>query len=131
GRIGAAPSNVPSAAAASLPDMPPLKLTDAELDAVFTAARPLTPNVRQNFLKEVADRLSSFPVVGPGTVHRVCLEAQRRFFYPPGLGGPRGWAKYWGAALPGGAARRTLRRPSTPAPARGFLAQLSLPPLPL
>jgi hypothetical protein len=65
GKIGAAPSNVPSASAvASLPDMPPLKLTDAELDAVFNAARPLAPNVREDFLKEVA-RLSSCPVVGP------------------------------------------------------------------
>ena len=68
--------------------MPPLKLTDAELDAVFNAARPLAPNVREDFLKEVADRLSSYAVVGPGTVHRVCLETQRRFFDPPDLGGP-------------------------------------------
>jgi hypothetical protein len=74
--------------------MPPLKLTDAELDAVFNAARPLAPNVREDFLKEVADRLSSYPVVSPGTVHRVCLEAQRRFFDPPDLGGPGVWAKY-------------------------------------
>jgi hypothetical protein len=95
GRIGAAPSNVPSASAAvSLPDMPPLKLTDAELDAVFNAARPLTPNVREDFLKEVADRLSSYPGVGPGTVHRLYLETQRRFFDPPELGGPRVWARY-------------------------------------
>jgi hypothetical protein len=92
GRIGAAPSNVPSAsAAASFPDMPPLKLTGAELDAVFNAARPLAPNVREDFLKEVADRLSSYRVVGPGTVHRVCLETQRRFFDPPDLGGPGVW----------------------------------------
>jgi hypothetical protein len=84
-----APSNVPSAsAAASPPDMPPLKLTDAELDAVFNAARPLAQNVREDFLKEVADRLSSYPVVGPGTVHRVCLETQRRFLDRPYLGGP-------------------------------------------
>jgi hypothetical protein len=95
GKIGAAPSNVPSASAvASLPDMPPLKLTDAELDAVFNAARPLAPNVRENFLKEVADRLSSYAVVGPGTVHRVCLETQRRFFDPPDLGRPGVSAKY-------------------------------------
>jgi hypothetical protein len=81
--------NVPSAsAAASPPDMPPLKLTDAELDAVFNAARPLAQNVREDFLKEVADRLSSYPVVGPGTVHRVCLETQRRFLDRPYLGGP-------------------------------------------
>jgi hypothetical protein len=86
---------VPSAfAVASLPDMPPLKLTDAELEAVFNAARPLAPNAREDFLKEVADRLSSYPVAGPGTVHRVCLETQRRFFDPPALDGPGVWAKY-------------------------------------
>jgi hypothetical protein len=58
---------------------PPLKLTDAELDAVFNAAQPLAPTVRGDFLKEVADRLSSYPVVGPGTVHRVCLETSGGF----------------------------------------------------
>ena len=95
GRIGAAASNVPSASAvASLCDMPPMKLTDAELDAVFNAARPPAPNVREDFLKEVADRLSSYAAVGPGTVHRVCLETQRRFFDPPDLSGPGVWAKY-------------------------------------
>jgi hypothetical protein len=36
----------------------------------------------------------SYAVVGPGTVHRVCLETQRRFFDPPDLGGPGVWAKY-------------------------------------
>ena len=40
-----------ASAAASLPDMPPLILTDAELGAVFNAARPLAPNVRQDFLE--------------------------------------------------------------------------------
>jgi hypothetical protein len=73
--------------------MPPSKLADAELDAVFNAARPLAPNVREDFLKEVADRLSSYPVVAPGTVHLVCFET-RRFFEPPDLGGPGVWAKY-------------------------------------
>jgi hypothetical protein len=34
----------------------------------------------------------SYSMVGPGTVHRVCLETQRRFFDPPELGGPGVWA---------------------------------------
>jgi hypothetical protein len=88
--------------------MPPLKLTDAELDAVFNAARPLAPNVREDFLKEVADRLSSYPTVGPGTVHRVCLEMQRRFFDPPDLGG---WAATKTTVSPSAAVTMTITPP--------------------
>jgi hypothetical protein len=54
--------------------MSPIRLTDVELEAVLTAARPLPVRDPAPFLKEVADRLSSYPVVGPGAVHRVCLE---------------------------------------------------------
>jgi hypothetical protein len=54
-------------------------------------ANPPGLNFRE---RQVADWLTSYPVVGPGTVHRVCLETQRRFFDPPDLGGPGVWAKY-------------------------------------
>ena len=33
--------------------MKPIKLTDAELDAVFSAARPLDPDLRDPFLQAV------------------------------------------------------------------------------
>jgi hypothetical protein len=38
--------------------MPPLALTDSELDAVYRAAGPIPPAVRGAFLEEVAQRLA-------------------------------------------------------------------------
>jgi hypothetical protein len=65
--------------------MPPLRLTDAELDAVMTAAQPIAPDRRDAFVQEVANLLASCVEVGPGTVHRAIALAQREFFNPPDL----------------------------------------------
>jgi hypothetical protein len=78
----------------------PLRLTDAELDAVFAAARPLPTAARDAFLQEVARLLRGCDMVGPGTVHRVCVEAQRQFFDPPTLDETRGVSR-WGRNAPG------------------------------
>jgi hypothetical protein len=66
--------------------MPPVRLSDSELSAVFDAARPLEPHARDAFLQHVADQLSTCVEIGPGVVARVCREAQRQFFDPPDLG---------------------------------------------
>ena len=65
--------------------MKPIKLTDAELDAVFSAARPLDPDLRDPFLQAVAHALQQdcSSEIGPGTVARVCREMQRQFFDSP------------------------------------------------
>jgi hypothetical protein len=64
--------------------MPPLKLSDQELDAIFAAARPLAQDRRDGFLQEVATALANEPgPIGPGTVHRVVAQAQRNHFDPP------------------------------------------------
>lgn len=65
--------------------MPPLRLTDSEMDAVFDAARPLAPDLRDPFLRAVAHALQQDCAgeVGPGSVARVCREVQREFFAPP------------------------------------------------
>ena len=65
--------------------MPPIRLTDAELDAVFAAARPLDPDLRDPFLQAVAHALQQdrSGEIGPGTVARICRELQRQFFDPP------------------------------------------------
>ena len=49
--------------------MKPIKLTDAELDAVFSAARPLDPDLRDPFLQAVAHALQQdcSGEIGPGT----------------------------------------------------------------
>jgi hypothetical protein len=65
--------------------MPPIRLTDSELDAVLQAARPLAVEMRDPFLQAVAHALAGRDVVGPGTVHQVCRELQRQFFDPPNL----------------------------------------------
>jgi len=64
----------------------PLHLTDAELDSVLRAARPLAHDARDAFLLHVAQQLSMCTEVGPGVVSRVCREAQKKFFDPPDLG---------------------------------------------
>jgi hypothetical protein len=63
--------------------MPILRLSDDELDAIFAAARPLDVGDRDGFLKAVAAALQSAGEIGPGVVHRVCVELQREFFDPP------------------------------------------------
>jgi hypothetical protein len=62
---------------------PPIRLTDSELDAVMSAARPLAVEMRDPFLHAVANALESSKVIGPGVVARTCAELQRQFFSPP------------------------------------------------
>ena len=64
--------------------MPPLKLSDAELDAVLVAARPIPVERRDGFLQDVAALLRGREV-GPGSVHRAIEQAQRAHFDPPDL----------------------------------------------
>jgi hypothetical protein len=74
--------------------MPPLALTDSQLDAVYRAAGPLAPAVRPAFLELVAQGLAGAGEIGDGTVARVCAEAQRRFWVPPDLSRAAGTSKY-------------------------------------
>jgi hypothetical protein len=67
--------------------MPPIRLSDVELDAVMAAARPLPVERRDAFLQAVAAELRGREV-GPGIVHRICAETQRAFFDPPDLSHP-------------------------------------------
>ena len=50
-----------------LPSMPPLRLTDDELNAILTAAMPLAVEQRDAFLQQVAAGLASSPEIGPGS----------------------------------------------------------------
>jgi hypothetical protein len=73
--------------------MPPLRLSNDELDSVLRAAQPLDRGVRDAFLQDVADQLSQCAVIGPGTVAKACREAQKKFFDPPALD-HGDWSKY-------------------------------------
>jgi len=75
--------------------MPPISLTDAELDVVLAAASPLQPQDRDAFLRQVADNLSATTEpIGPGTIYRAVLLAQRQHFHPPDLARSNDVSKY-------------------------------------
>jgi hypothetical protein len=63
--------------------MPPISLTDVQLDAVMRAAAPLAIADRDPFLRAVAEALQGCQELGDGTVYRIVAEAQRRFWDPP------------------------------------------------
>jgi hypothetical protein len=72
----------------------PISLSDDELAAVMDGARPLAPEHRDAFLRDIAAELAKHPdELGPGIVHRLVRETQRRYFDPPTfadtLSGPR------------------------------------------
>jgi hypothetical protein len=64
--------------------MPPIRLSDDELDSVLAAARPIAIERRDAFLQQVAAELRGREI-GPGLVARICRELQRQFFAPPDL----------------------------------------------
>jgi hypothetical protein len=61
--------------------MPPIALTDAQLTAVFEAARPLAVRDRDAFLLELAAALAGVPDPGDGDVARAIRAVQRRHFH--------------------------------------------------
>ena len=63
--------------------MPPLALTDTQLDAIMVAARVLAPHQRDSFLRHIAEVLGAMPVRGDGVVHRAITAIWREHFDPP------------------------------------------------
>jgi hypothetical protein len=74
--------------------MPPIRLSDSELDAVMRAAGPLAVERRDAFLQQVASALQGCGEIGPGVVHRICSEAQRAHLDPPDLSADGRNSKY-------------------------------------
>ena len=74
--------------------MPPIRLSDSELDAVMAAARPLAVDMRDPFLQAVARALAGHAVIGPGIVHQVCRDLQAQFWHAPDLSRSAGSSKY-------------------------------------
>ena len=75
---------------ANVPRPTMLALTDDELAAVMSAAKPLPPSQRSVFLADVAAELSKYPEVGPGIIGRVCSKLQREHLSPRSLNGVGG-----------------------------------------
>jgi hypothetical protein len=65
--------------------MPPIALTDAQLSAVFDAARPLPRASRDAFLLDLAAALAGITDIGDGDVARAIRAVQRKHFDPPEL----------------------------------------------
>jgi len=80
----------------------PIRLSDAQMDAVLAASFPLQPSQRAAFLEDVARALAQLPELGDGALHRLIMEIQRRHFDPPDFATDNG--------NKGGAAVRTKRR---------------------
>jgi hypothetical protein len=68
-----------------MPVPEPLRLSDAQLNAILAASHPLQPHRRGAFLEACAHALAQLPELGDGAVHRVVMAVQRRFFDPPEL----------------------------------------------
>ena len=79
--------------------MPPLALSDAELEIVMNAAKPLQPHERNAFLVALSIELARERQLGPGVIHRTCANLQRQFRDPPNL---HGMSKYDRASRYGG-----------------------------
>jgi hypothetical protein len=60
-----------------------LPLTDAQLDVIHRLAWPLSPTDRSSYLELVAATLAQQTTLGDGTVHRIAVDCQRRFWAPP------------------------------------------------
>ena len=60
-----------------------IALDDAAMAAVLDAARPLAVRDRDPFLRALAQELAKHGDIGPGLIHRLAADLQRRFFNPP------------------------------------------------
>jgi hypothetical protein len=72
-----------------------LSLTADELQQIMTAAQPLDPNRRDEFVTAVAAELAACTVIGPGPVHRAIAATQRQFWDPPRLTHEAGAHSKW------------------------------------
>jgi hypothetical protein len=62
--------------------MPPLRLSDSQMDAVLAAAQPLPVTARDQFLVDLAAALQG-QNLGDGAVYRAIRDVQRRHHDPP------------------------------------------------
>ena len=56
-----------------------LRLPPHELDLLMQAVKPVAEPDRDALLKDIAAELGQHEVIGPGLLHRIISEAQRRY----------------------------------------------------
>ena len=61
----------------------PVDFSEAELDIITDAARPIDPAHRAEFVEAVLTALVPHCVLGEGLVHRICRDLQQRFINMP------------------------------------------------
>jgi hypothetical protein len=73
-----------------------VRLTDEELDVVMSAARPLEPERRSQFLERGAAELAALgaDMIGPGTVGRLVRQLQHEHWAAPASDAPQFRSKY-------------------------------------
>jgi hypothetical protein len=54
-----------------------ISLSDSELTAIMSAAAPLQPHQRSDFLRDVSSELAKYEVIGAGVIGRVVAKLQR------------------------------------------------------
>ncbi len=59
--------------------MPPLSLSNEEMNQLLTLSEPVAYGQRRAFLQAVAAGLEACPHPGPGATHRIARDVQRRF----------------------------------------------------
>jgi hypothetical protein len=59
-----------------------ISLSDSELSIVMSAAAPLHPSQRHEFLQDVVAELQRYEVLGPGIIGRVVRDVQRQHMQP-------------------------------------------------
>jgi hypothetical protein len=70
--------------------MPPLSLDDDELSILMHLAEAVPVEHRDAFLRNVAEALGAYSVLGPGIVSRTAASLQRRYITaPPSMGAER------------------------------------------
>jgi len=63
----------------------PISLTDSELTAIMSAARPLAPRDRDKFLRHIASVIAAMPERGDGAIHRAIASVWQQHFVAPDL----------------------------------------------
>jgi hypothetical protein len=66
---------------------PPISLTDSEMSAIMSAAKPLSPRDRDKFLRHIAQVIADMPEAerGDGAVYRAIHATLKMYFDAPGL----------------------------------------------